>query len=130
MQTACCGGGAYNPYPNTDCKLYKFLHGSIFYIRQQQLATSTSVEPVLVLLIDSICQLCPSITMAVNYTVRFKNLTPNAYHFAVYQKYPESPGLDSIAWQVRGLGPGATNRADWALKYEVAIADWDADQSK
>ena len=63
--------------------------------------------------------------MATNYTLRFKNSTQNAYHFAVYQTFPNSPGLDSVAWQVRGLGPGATNRVDWSLEYQVAIADWD-----
>ena len=66
------------------------------------------------------------ITMATSYTLRFVNSTQNPYHFAVYQKYPNSPGLDSVAWQVRGLGPGATNRVDWTLDYQVAIADWDA----
>ncbi len=60
-----------------------------------------------------------------SYTVHFKNSTQDAYHFAVYQKYPDCPGLDSVAWQVRGLGPGATNRVDWTLDYQVAIADWD-----
>ena len=64
------------------------------------------------------------------YTVRFKNSTEHAYHFAVYQKYPNSPGLDSVAWQVRGLGPGATGRVDWKLDYQVAIADWDADNGQ
>ena len=64
--------------------------------------------------------------MATSYTVHFKNSTNNAYHFAIYQKYPNSPGLESVAWQVRGLGPGATNRVDWTLDYQVAIADWDA----
>ena len=63
--------------------------------------------------------------MATNYTVRFKNSTPNAYHFAVYQQHPESPGLDSIAWQVRGLPPNGINRADWSLDFQVAIANWD-----
>ena len=64
--------------------------------------------------------------MPTSYTVRFKNLTQDAYHFAMFQKYPNSPGLESVAWQVRGLGPGATNRVDWTLDYQVAIADWDA----
>ena len=70
------------------------------------------------------------VAMGTNYTLRFKNSTQNAYHFAVYQRFPNSPGLDSVAWQVRGLGPNATNRVDWSLDYRVAIADWDtnADQ--
>ena len=68
--------------------------------------------------------------MATSYTVRFKNSTNNAYHFAVYQKYPDCPGLDSVAWQVRGLASGATGRVDWKLDYQVAIADWDADNSQ
>ena len=53
--------------------------------------------------------------------MRFKNSTENAYQSAVYQEYPDSPGLDSVAWQVQGLGPGATNRVDWSLNYQVAI---------
>ena len=61
--------------------------------------------------------------MARSYTLRFKNSTDNVYHFVVYQK--SLTGLDSVAWQVRGLGPGATNRVDWSLDYQVAIADWD-----
>ena len=60
-----------------------------------------------------------------SYTVHFKNSTKNAYHFAIYQKYPDSPSLDSVAWQVRGLGPNATSRVDWVLTYQIAIADWD-----
>ena len=68
--------------------------------------------------------------MATSYTVRFKNSTKNAYHFAIYQKYPNSPGLNSVAWQVRGLASGATNRVDWTLDYQVAIADWDADNGQ
>ena len=63
--------------------------------------------------------------MSTSYTLRLKNSTGNAYHFAVYQKYPNSPGLESVAWQVRGLGPGASNRVDWSLNYQIAIADWD-----
>lgn len=62
--------------------------------------------------------------MAMIYTVRFKNSTQNFYHFAIYQKCPNSPGLESVAWQVRDLGPGATNRVDWSPDYQVAIADW------
>ena len=64
--------------------------------------------------------------MSDRYTVYFKNSTKNTYHFTVYQKYPDSPGLDSVAWQVRGLGPDATNRVNWTLDYDVAIVDWDA----
>ena len=33
--------------------------------------------------------------------------------------------MDSVAWQVRGLGPGANNRADWSLDYQVVITKWD-----
>ena len=68
--------------------------------------------------------------MDTRYTVRFKNSTNSSYHFAVYQKYPDSPGLDSVAWQVRGLAPGAIGRVDWKLDYQVAIADWDTDNKQ
>ena len=51
------------------------------------------------------------------------------YHFGVYcdKNYPASPGLQSVAWQVRGLGPGAIDRVDWTMNYGVAIAKWDKD---
>ena len=68
--------------------------------------------------------------MAKTYSVQFKNSTENAYHFAIYQKYPNSPGLESVAWQVRGLPPRSTNRVDWTLDYQVAIADWDSNASQ
>ena len=57
--------------------------------------------------------------MATKYTLRFKNSTNLAYHFVVYQRIP---GLDNVAWQVRGLGPLSNDRVDWSLNYQIAIA--------
>lgn len=61
--------------------------------------------------------------------MRFKNSTDRAYHFGVYcdKNYPESPGLQSVAWQVRGLGPQANDSVDWTMNYGIAIAKWDKD---
>ena len=62
---------------------------------------------------------------AIPYEIQFRNKSTSPYHFGVYQKYPTSPGLKSLVWQVRGLGPGANNKVDWKMEYGVAIADWD-----
>lgn len=69
--------------------------------------------------------LSSSITMAKTYTLEFKNSTKESYHFAVYQKFPSSPGLSSIAWQVRGVPPTGTYSVQWELSYGVAITNWD-----
>ena len=74
--------------------------------------------------------------MGEEYEMKFENATDQPWHFAVYQKYPTSPGLSSVAWQVRGLppqktgspAPGAT--VSWTMSYGVSIADFDMDQQK
>ena len=96
--------------------VYIFLTGQIL----QKLSSSTSHLRIYI----------QGVTMSMRYTLRFKNSTQNAYHFAVYQKYPNSPGLDSVAWQIQGLGPGATSRVDWSLDYQSAIVRWDANDSR
>ena len=69
--------------------------------------------------------------MAEHYTMKFVNATDNQFFFGVYQKYPHSPGLKSIAWQVRGVPPAgaipSTAQVDWDMLYGVAITDFDAE---
>ena len=62
---------------------------------------------------------------ATSYEIQFKNNSNKTYHFGVYQKYPNAPGLRSVVWQVRGLGPNSTNKVTWQMNYGVAISDWD-----
>ena len=51
-------------------------------------------------------------------------------HFAVYQKMSESPGLSSVAWQVRNLapqgpfGPPTQTEVPWGTSYGVCLADF------
>ena len=74
--------------------------------------------------------------MGEEYEMRFENATDQPWHFAVYQTYPTSPGLSSVAWQVRGLPPqkvgspppGAT--VSWTMNYGVCSADFDTNQQK
>ena len=63
-----------------------------------------------------------------SYEIQFKNNSTSAYHFGVYQDYPTSPGLKSVVWQVRGLPSRSTNKVDWKMDYQVAIADWDQNE--
>ena len=63
---------------------------------------------------------------AVEYQVQLVNSTDQAYHFAIYQKYPDSPGLQSVAWKIERLGHSAEETVSWKLHYSVAITNWDA----
>ena len=69
-----------------------------------------------------------------SYTINFVNDTDEAYFFAVYQDFPSSPGLRSVAWQVRRLpergSVPSTNRVSWTMSYGISIANWDADQKE
>ena len=64
----------------------------------------------------------------------FENATDEDWYFAVYKKFPESPGLSSIALQVRPLGkqlgssPPPTAEVNWTMEYGLCIADFDKDQ--
>ena len=66
-----------------------------------------------------------------------RNSTDQPWHFGVYQKYPSSPGLTSIAWQVRGIPPktspnvpAASAQINWTMEYGVCIANFDSDNRK
>ena len=66
------------------------------------------------------------------YNMTFINATDQPWHFGVYQKNPESPGLTSVAWQVRGVPPiegskPSSAEVNWTLNYGICIADFDKD---
>ena len=69
--------------------------------------------------------------MSETYSIVFQNATDQVWHFAVYQKYPSSPGLTSIAWQVLPLGPQEQGNpppqatVSWTLQYGLCIANFD-----
>ena len=69
--------------------------------------------------------------MSANYQIKCVNSTDKSYFFGVYQTFPQSPGLRSVAWQVRGVPPkgqvSSTSDIDWSMLYGVSIADWDKD---
>jgi hypothetical protein len=58
------------------------------------------------------------------YQVRLVNNTPEAHYFAIYQKYPQVPGLTSVAFQVCGVGPGGTNLVTWNMNFGTAITEY------
>ena len=61
----------------------------------------------------------------------FQNATDQSWQFAVYQTMPDSPGLSSVAWQIRGLPPQQVGspppqaEVDWTMQYGICIADFD-----
>jgi hypothetical protein len=71
--------------------------------------------------------------MSDTFKLNFKNATDQPWHFGVYQKFPTSPGLASIAWQVRGvppkrgIAPPASAQVNWTMSYGLCIADFDTD---
>ena len=67
--------------------------------------------------------------MATEYHVQLVNSTKEAYHFGIYQTFPDSPGLQSVAWQIARLGHGAEETVSWKLEYSVAITNWDASKN-
>ena len=69
------------------------------------------------------------LNMASSYRVSCINSSDKSYHFGLYQTFPNSPGLRSVAWKVRGVPPKgqipSTADIDWTLNYGVAIAKFD-----
>ena len=67
--------------------------------------------------------------MATVYNIKCINNTKESYFFGVYQEFPESPGLKSVAWQVRGVPPAgsipSTSDITWTMTYGVSVANWD-----
>ena len=64
-----------------------------------------------------------------------ENGTDQPWHFGVYQKSPSSPGLTSVAWQVRGIPPQSGSvpssaEVTWTLDYGLCIANFDKDGRK
>ena len=64
-----------------------------------------------------------------------RNATDQAWHFGVFQKQPSSPGLSSVAWQVRGIPPKLnevvpTAEVSWTLEYGVCITNFDKNDRK
>ena len=69
------------------------------------------------------------------YKMILKNATDQPWHFGVYQKQPSSPGLTSVAWQVRGIPPQISDvppnaEVSWTMEYGVCIADFDENDRK
>ena len=68
--------------------------------------------------------------MATQYNVLFKNNTEEAYHFAIYQEFPDAPGLRTLAFQVRGVPSEGTGVATWDMIFQTAVTKWDPDGEK
>ncbi len=68
------------------------------------------------------------------YSIKFLNDTTDDYYFAVYQDFPDSPGLRSVAWQVRAVSArgykATSSTVSWTTSYGISIANWDSDQKE
>ena len=65
------------------------------------------------------------------YSMTIQNASTNPWHLAIYQSFPESPGLSSVAWQIvqlpaQNVGtPPPQGTATWTMSYGTSIADFD-----
>ena len=68
------------------------------------------------------------------YKIHCVNNTDENYYFGVYQDFPKSPGLQSVAWQVRKVAKRGSHptRADvdWVMEYGITLTDWDENLDK
>jgi hypothetical protein len=64
--------------------------------------------------------------MSTRYTVTFKNETtqPSVVQFAVYQEYPELPGLQSVAWKKAGAYMGGQASVEWTITYDAVLSNY------
>ena len=72
-------------------------------------------------------------TIMTSYSIECVNATSQAYHFGVYQKYPDSMGLTSVVWKERPVPPmgsiPSTASVDWVMSYGASISDFDKNNS-
>ena len=64
------------------------------------------------------------------YKLTLVNSTDQPFYYGVYQKFPLSPGLVSVAWQVRGIPPQegdlpSSAEVEWTMNYGLCIANFD-----
>ncbi len=59
--------------------------------------------------------------------VNFENKSDRTWSMAVYQTLPNSVGLDSVAWKMSTVPTGGSSGVEWALNYNVALADYQQD---
>jgi hypothetical protein len=59
------------------------------------------------------------------YYVNYTNMTDRTWTMAVYQTFPESPGLDSVAWKRTTVPTHGFSGVSWAVEYNVALADYE-----
>lgn len=60
-----------------------------------------------------------------NYYVNLNNMTDRTWTMAVYQTFPESPGLDSVAWKRTVVPTHGNSGVTWSVDYNVALADYE-----
>jgi rhizosphere induced protein len=70
--------------------------------------------------------------MSTTYTVDFNNETTQGkvVQFAIYQVYPEHPGLETIAWKKSGVYDGGSSEIKWVVSYYAMISDYKDDEGK
>ncbi|WP_147820519.1 hypothetical protein [Salidesulfovibrio onnuriiensis] len=59
-----------------------------------------------------------------NYYVNFSNETDRTWTMAVYQEFPDSVGLDTVAWKKTTVPHSGYSGVTWMNYYNVAIADY------
>ncbi|MGB0524320.1 MAG: hypothetical protein ACPGJS_15225 [Flammeovirgaceae bacterium] len=58
------------------------------------------------------------------YTIEFTNKTTSTWTFCVYQKYPNSPGIKSVAWKQTTIPTQGQSGVEWNTQYQACIVDY------
>ncbi len=58
------------------------------------------------------------------YFVNFSNETDRTWSMALYQTFPASIGLDSVAWKLTTVPRSGASGVHWEVKYDVVLADY------
>ncbi|MGB0524319.1 MAG: hypothetical protein ACPGJS_15220 [Flammeovirgaceae bacterium] len=58
------------------------------------------------------------------YTIEFENKTDETWTFCVYQDYPNSPGIQSVAWKQTTIPTQGVSGVEWATQYQACVVDY------
>lgn len=56
------------------------------------------------------------------YYVNFENDSDRTWTMAIYQKFPDSPGLDTVAWKLTSVPQQGFSGVTWNVSYNAALA--------
>ncbi|MBC8754663.1 hypothetical protein H2O64_08250 [Kordia sp. YSTF-M3] len=68
--------------------------------------------------------------MSTNYSIEFGNETNDTWTLCIYQKFPESPGLESVSWKQTRVPKGGNSALQWNINYSACLVNYKQNNSK